>query len=165
MYSEIILEDEELFVIQPQNAITKGHTIIVPKEKYTILEEVPKDLIKKMLQTANKISSILFETMQCHGTNILIQNGTAAGQQNPQFSINILPRYENDDINFEWTPKQATQQELAESEQLFKNREDEENKKKYLEEQKNKTQPKKEEEIKEDDEKENYLTKSLSRTA
>lgn len=167
MQSEVLLEDNDVFVLLPQNAITKGHMIIVPKEKYPILEAVPEELMKKMFQSANKISSILFETLQCHGTNILIQNGPPAGQINPQFSINVIPRYENDDLKFEWTPKPASQEDLEEVVKSFKSIEEEENKDKYIEEQKKTASKKEVEEIKEDEdgEEENYLSKSLDRTA
>lgn len=168
MESEIILEDNDLHVLLPQNAITKGHIILVPKEKYTILEQVPEELMKKMFQSANKISSILFETLQCHGTNILIQNGSAAGQINPQFSINIIPRYENDGLKFDWTPKPASQEDLEEVMSGLKSTEEKENQDKYLEQQKEAA--KKEDKVEEinddeDKEKDNYLAKSLDRTA
>ncbi|MCF7866707.1 HIT family protein [Candidatus Woesearchaeota archaeon] len=164
MTKEIILEDKDVFLLMPQKAITKGHMILVPKEKYLIMEAVPPELLKKMFQTANKISTILFETMNCHGTNILIQNGEPAGQTNPNFSINIIPRYENDGLKLDWTPKPAPPEDLEETMNSFKGTEEKENQEKYLQEQKEKVSQKKEEEIiEENDEKENYLTKSLIR--
>jgi diadenosine tetraphosphate (Ap4A) HIT family hydrolase len=50
--------------------------------------------------------------MGAHGTNIVLNNGTDAGQELPHLVINVLPRKENDSLNFEWSAKQATNEQL-----------------------------------------------------
>jgi len=162
MTNEIIMEDNDIVVIMPQNAISKGHIIVVPKQKYIILEQIPDPLLQKMFQVSNKLSSVLFDTMQCQGTNILIQNGIAAGQKNSQFSINIIPRFDNDKINFEWKPKQVAETDLVEFQKRMDDTNTAENAEKYLEDKKNELKEKKDVEITPDED--NYLIKSLTRT-
>lgn len=162
MTNEIIMEDNDIVVLMPQNAIAKGHIIVVSKQKFVILEQIPDPLLQKMFQVSNKLSSILFDTMHCHGTNILIQNGISAGQTNSQFSINILPRFDKDGLNFEWTPKQASEANLSAFQKRMTDVEKEEKVDKYIADKKSKLQEKKDEEIKPDED--NYLIKSLTRT-
>ncbi|PIN81674.1 hypothetical protein COV13_00560, partial [Candidatus Woesearchaeota archaeon CG10_big_fil_rev_8_21_14_0_10_32_9] len=88
METELITQDEDIMVLVPRKAIVPGQIIIAPIQDIVVLEQVPDALLQKMMQIANKMSSLLFETLKCHGTNILIQNGVAAGQIN-KFSINI----------------------------------------------------------------------------
>lgn len=159
MHDEIILEDAEVAVLLPKNAYCEGHLIIAPKKKFTIMEELPDELVEKLFQVANKVSSVLFESLGCHGTNILIQNGEAAGQYADNVSINILPRFETDSLKLEWTPTKAEESELKDVLNSLSSSESMEKEKKFLESQKEKAVQKDEKEIEED----NYLTKSLNR--
>ena len=119
--SEIILEDDDLAIICPDNCFAKGHLIVAPKQKFLIIEEVPSHLLEKMFQVTNKLSTVLFETLNCQGTNVLIQNGPSAGQITDQVSINIIPRYEEDELSLEWEPKQLDGSELEELAQKMNN--------------------------------------------
>ncbi|MBF8279741.1 MAG: HIT protein, partial [candidate division NC10 bacterium] len=60
-----------------------------------------------MFSMSNIISTALFESLNIHGTNILVNNGPEAGQSFAHFIINIIPRTESDGINMEWTPSKA----------------------------------------------------------
>jgi histidine triad (HIT) family protein len=163
---EILLRDEDVVVLTPKNAVVKGHVIVAPVAEYRIIEEVPHLLLAKMFQIANKFSSVLFDTLHCHGTNILIQNGVAAGQVNARFSINVIPRYEDDGLGLEWTAKQAESEKLDLAQAKFNDVESEEKEAKVMMEQKKKAEEKKEVHvIKDEAKKRNYLTRSLDRVA
>lgn len=109
---EILIEDDDLYVALPKKAIAPGHMVIVPKEEYVILEEVPDAIIAKIFQIANKVSGVLFEILDIQGTNYLIQNGDGAGQSVDVFSLNIIPRTEDDDLNLSWTPMQVSDDKI-----------------------------------------------------
>ena len=161
-----MLRDDDVMVITPKNAIVKGHVIVAPIEEYKIIEEVPHPLLAKMFQIANKFSSVLFDTMHCQGTNILVQNGVGAGQINKRFSINVIPRYEEDGLGLEWAPKQAEAEKLDAAQARFNDVDSEEREAHVIMEQKKKAEEKKETHIiKSDDKKKNYFLRSLDRVA
>ncbi|MFH1315906.1 MAG: HIT family protein [Candidatus Woesearchaeota archaeon] len=108
-----IYEDETFFSVLSQKPSFHGHTIIIPKKHYPILEQAPDKDISEMFLLANKISSSLFEIMNIQGTNIIIENGIAAGQKYPHLSIHIVPRTENDGLNLDWKPKQLNEEEMS----------------------------------------------------
>jgi histidine triad (HIT) family protein len=163
---EILLRDEDVIVITPKRAVVKGHIIVAPIAEYKIIEEVPLPLLAKMFQIANKFSSVLFDTLHCQGTNILVQNGVAAGQVNKRFSINILPRYEEDNLGLEWTPKQAEAEKLDVAQARFNDVDSEEREAKVMMDQRKKAEEKKDAHVmKADDKKKNYLLRSLDRVA
>ena len=168
MTDEIVVRDDDIVVLTPKRGMIAGHIIIAPVNEYRILEEVPPAILSRMFQIANRISSVLFEKMRCQGTNILIENGVGAGQINPRFSINIIPRFENDRIKLEWTPTQTEPEKIHAAHGKFIEADSAEKEKKYLEEQKAKAEEaKKSILIKSSDEKRkrNYFVRSLERVA
>jgi len=165
METELITQDEDIMVLTPRRAVAPGQIIIAPLQDIVVLEQVPDTLLQKMMQIANKMSSLLFETLKCHGTNILIQNGVSAGQIN-KFSINVIPRFENDDVLLEWEPKQVKSEQLDSAMMSISAVDKKEEDEKFKQQQKAKAETKKVETIKDAPEvkdKENYLTKSLDR--
>ena len=151
---EILLEDEELGVICPENGFSKGHIIIAPKQKFVIIEEIQDKLLEKIFQVSNKLLSVLFDNLGCQGTNLLIQNGLSAGQTNSQFSINIIPRFEDDGLDLSWQNTSISKEDLEEVEIDLK----------QVKSLDTKPNIKKEEVVKASEPiKESYLTKSLNR--
>ncbi|MEK6874558.1 MAG: HIT family protein [Nanoarchaeota archaeon] len=116
----IIFEDDTtIAMLAPKPAII-GHVIVAPKEHFTILEMVPDWIVSDLFTAANTISTAIFEGLKASGTNILVQNGIPAGQQQPHVSISIIPRKEGDNLPLSWQPKQITTQELTELETKLK---------------------------------------------
>jgi histidine triad (HIT) family protein len=105
-------DDNSIAVLHPKPA-SKGHVLVFSKNHYNIIEQIPDYEIGDLFKKANKISSAIFEGVKAQGTNIMIQNGVAAGQEIPHVCIHIIPRNENDGINFQWKPKQLTEEEMS----------------------------------------------------
>jgi len=116
----LLYEDELVYAMLPEKPITLGHIFVVPKKHYPIIEQVPDYEIAPLFKIANKLSSVLFETLKIQGTNMIIQNGIAAGQKHAHFIINIIPRKENDNLKLEWKPKQLSEEEMSTAELKLK---------------------------------------------
>ncbi len=160
--SKKVYEDAHLVAILHPKPATPGHIILIPKHHYPILENLSNDLIGHMFNTASKISSSIFESMNIHGTNIFVQNGVPAGQTIPHIMVHIIPRNENDNINLMWQPKKLDQEELSTVELKIK----EETKNIVIQKEKEKQQPVEERKLEQlgtDGEEENYLLKQLRR--
>jgi len=115
-----IYEDELIVGFLATPPANPGHIILAPKKHAPIIENYDNKLISHIFVIANKLSSILFETLQIHGTNILINNGVAAGQKYPHFYLNIIPRMENDSIKLDWSPKQLSEEDMNTAELKLK---------------------------------------------
>jgi histidine triad (HIT) family protein len=113
---KLIYEDDICISILHENPANYGHALVIPKQHHIIIEEIPDKIVEHLFSIANLISSTLFESLNIQGTNILVNNGTSAGQENPHFIINIIPRTENDGINFEWSAKPAAEGDLKTAE-------------------------------------------------
>lgn len=110
--AEIVYEDEVVVALVKDLAVFPGQIIIFPKEHYTILELVPDSIIHRLFTVANQLSMALFESLGVQGTNLIVENGTAAGQKVPHFSINVIPRKEGDQLNLQWKTKQLLEEEM-----------------------------------------------------
>ena len=111
--SKKVYEDDDVMAVLDINGSNLGHTFVMPKHHYTILEHVPNKIIGMIFNTSNKISKALFEAISIQGTNIFVTNGVIAGQMVAHFMVNVIPRKENDAINLLWKPKQLTEEELS----------------------------------------------------
>ncbi len=119
-----IYEDEHIYAVIHPKPASPGHMVVFPKKHYQILEQVPDFEVAKLFDVANKLSTAVFESLKVHGTNIIVQNGLAAGQSIPHISLHIIPRMENDGINFQWEPRQLNEEEMSTVELTLKDASD-----------------------------------------
>ena len=110
---EKVYEDDKIIAVLHPRPAAKGHVLVFSKKHYNILEQIPDFELGEIFKKINKISIAAFEGVKAQGTNIIIQNGIAAGQEVPHVSVHIIPRNENDGLNFQWQPKQLTEEEMS----------------------------------------------------
>ncbi len=106
-----LYEDKDIVVFLASWGV-KGLCIVAPKQHYTILEQVPEEIFSKCFFMANKVAGLIFQVLGCQGTNILINNGDGANQEFSHFTIQVVPRFENDNLKLDWERKPADQNEL-----------------------------------------------------
>ena len=70
----LVYEDSVVSALLNDKPCTAGHLILLPKQHTTIIEQLPDEIMEHMFIVANKLSVALFDALNCHGTNILIQN-------------------------------------------------------------------------------------------
>lgn len=102
--SATIYEDEDFRVILDIQPASKGHALILVKEHYANLYELPEELAKKVLVVAKKVITALTDLLECDGYNVLQNNGEAAGQTVFHYHMHLIPRYTNDAVNIKWEP-------------------------------------------------------------
>ena len=154
-----VYEDELVIAVLNEKPSTGGHLMLLPKQHFTIIEQIPDETVSHLFTVANKLSVACFDTLGAQGTNILIQNGVAAGQKSSHASVHIVPRVENDGLNMQWNPIKVSEEELKGVQMSIESElENKEEKKEEIKE-----EVKKEEVIEEIPEEENYLLKQLER--
>lgn len=108
-----LYEDEKVYAFLAIKPCATGHVILTSKDHYPILEQIPDFVVAELFAIANKISTACFETIGVQGTNILMQNGVAAGQKHNHAIIHIIPRVEGDKVNLQWQPRQMGEEEMS----------------------------------------------------
>lgn len=124
MTSDVIMEDDDVIVSMPQVGFTPGHVVIRPAGNFLIVEETPQEVFEKMWMLGNRLCGVLFEAFECDGTNLLIQNGVAAGQVDETVILHVIPRYENDGLSFAWDATEVDDRSLDAVQQRFRQTEE-----------------------------------------
>ena len=95
---EKVYEDEDFFAILDIKPVNKGHVLVIPKEEYKDITEMPEELAGKYLQVAKKVGESLMKSLNCEGFNIMMNNKAAAGQIIFHAHIHVVPRFEGDGL-------------------------------------------------------------------
>ena len=106
--SATLYEDEEFRVILDLGPASKGHALILPKQHYANLYELPDELAEKVIRLAKKMVIAMTKALQCDGFNVVQNNGEAAGQTVFHFHMHLIPRYKDDHVGVTWTPGKLT---------------------------------------------------------
>lgn len=93
-----VYEDESFKVIMDINPANLGHSLVICKEHYANIFEMPKELTAKAFAVAKKVAEAVKKATDCDGVNILQNNGEVAGQTVFHFHIHIIPRLKGDTV-------------------------------------------------------------------
>lgn len=112
--SHTLYEDEQFKVILDVGPATKGHALILPKEHYANLYELPEETAMDVMKLAKKMVKLMTDKLGCDGFNLVQNNGEVAGQTVFHFHMHLIPRYNDDSEILKYGVKSFSQEELAE---------------------------------------------------
>ena len=112
--SKRIYEDENVLAVLDINPANPGHILLLTKEHYSIMPQIPDDVIGHVFIAAKSLSNSMLRTLEAQGTNIIVANGIAAGQRAQHFMAHIIPRKDKDGIEFSIPQVQQSQAEIEE---------------------------------------------------
>jgi len=96
--SKTIFEDEKVRVVLDINPASPGHCLVIPKDHFMILPQVPKDLVAHMSIIAKQVSHTLLRSLKVEGTSWILANGALAGQRAQHVMLHLIPRVDGDGI-------------------------------------------------------------------
>ncbi|MBI4017237.1 MAG: HIT family protein [Candidatus Aenigmarchaeota archaeon] len=96
--SKKVFEDEKVTAVLDINPANFGHVLLMPKEHFAIMPQIPDDIIGHMGNVSKGISLAMLKAFGIEGTTTFVANGMAAGQRAQHFMIHIIPRTENDGV-------------------------------------------------------------------
>ena len=110
--SRKVYEDDSVIAILDVNPANPGHMLIMPKEHYSIMPQMPDEETGHIFAVAKALSNAALRSLEVQGSNIIVANGVAAGQRAQHFMIHLIPRKENDNLNFQMPQKTIEDAEL-----------------------------------------------------
>ena len=110
--SRTIYENEKFRVILDNGPATEGHALVLPKEHFANLFEIPADWAADAMKTAQAAAVLLKDKLGADGLNLVQNNGETAGQTVHHFHMHIIPRYKGDGQNILWKPGHPADTEL-----------------------------------------------------
>jgi len=95
--------------------VEKGHIIFFPKDHVTIFEQISNEALESIALPIQLTLATLFQKFEAKGTSLFIKNGVGAGQDIPHFTINLIPRTEDDGLALEkWNRQEVNEERLKE---------------------------------------------------
>jgi histidine triad (HIT) family protein len=110
--SKKIYEDDKCTAILDINPANPGHLLLLPKEHYAIMQQIPDEIIIHLSKITKDLSAICLKAFKAEGTTIFIANGLAAGQKAQHFMVHIIPRMDNDGLNLILDENDISKEEL-----------------------------------------------------
>lgn len=91
-----LYEDDLCIAILDINPISKGHALVISKKPFETFTAVPKETLDHMMDIARRLDQRMREAIKAEGTNIMINNSPASGQEVPHLHIHVVPRKAGD---------------------------------------------------------------------
>ena len=94
--ASIIYEDSEVMAFLDIRPLSEGHTLIIPKEHYETIFDIPEDLLMQVHKAAKHIAVAVKVGVNANGISIIQQNGRAANQDIFHLHVHAIPRIEGE---------------------------------------------------------------------
>lgn len=94
----LVHEDEECIAFLDAYPVTEGHTLVIPKEHYQNIYEIPEDNLAHIMKICKRLALDYQQIFQTIGLNIIQSNGIVAKQTVFHFHVHLVPRYYDDGL-------------------------------------------------------------------
>jgi len=115
-----IYEDPKVLAVLDINPASAGHVLVFPKKHYQYLSNLSDEEISHLFIIVNKIGNKIINSLKAKGFNVHIASGYAAGQKSDHLIVHVIPRNENDNINFNWDAKKIAEEDFIRIRDLLK---------------------------------------------
>ena len=89
--AKTIYEDDVVMVYLDINPFSAGHTLIIPKEHFTDLDDISEESINHIMKTAKIIKKRIEEKLNPDGIKLVQNNGSL--QEVKHYHLHIIPYY------------------------------------------------------------------------
>lgn len=108
-----IYEDEVVKVIFDASPAAPGHILILPKNHYDDIYSMDDETAAHVFKVAVKLSKAYRKALDFDGLNIVQNNGEAAGQTVFHLHIHVIPRFNDDKVNFSYESLSPAAEDVA----------------------------------------------------
>ena len=92
--AKILYEDDDTISFLDAFPVAKGHTLVIPKQHYAKIQDLPSEINEKLFNTVHKMIPKV-DSLQ-GSTLVAIHNGKDSGQEVPHVHVHLLPRSNSD---------------------------------------------------------------------
>ena len=87
----LVHEDERTLAFLDIQPMSRGHLLVVTKEHYPTLFDLPEELAAHCLAVARRLAPGLQKAMGAEALNVFSANGRAGGQDVMHFHLHLIP--------------------------------------------------------------------------
>ena len=96
--SEIIYEDDDILVFLDINPTTNGDTLIIPKQHYDNIFDMPRELLNKIETFYQPLYKKYKKKLNC--TGLTLTTNVDYAQEIKHFHMHFIPRYKEDAVKY-----------------------------------------------------------------
>ena len=93
-----IYETDQILSFLDIGPVNKGHALIIPKEHYKNIWDLPSDLGKEIISAAQIAGDSIVKATGADGLNLIMNNNEAAGQLVFHAHLHLIPRFNEDGL-------------------------------------------------------------------
>lgn len=99
-----VYEDDHVFAFLDISPLSKGHTLVVPKESKAYLHELSDDAAAAIGRALPRLCRAVMKATGATAYNILQNNGSAAHQAVFHVHFHIIPKFSREGLGIGWYP-------------------------------------------------------------
>ena len=96
--SNKVFENEKVLAFLDIAPVNYGHVLVVPKQHYLNIEEIPEDLLCELVKVVKKIGKSMKDGLGVSAYNVSVNNDPISGQVVPHIHFHLIPRKEGDSL-------------------------------------------------------------------
>src|SRR5258707_8155802 len=109
--ASMVFEDSISLAFLDRRPVFPGHCLLVPREHYETLADLPAPLVGLLFQNAQLLERPIEEGLQADGTFVAINNRVS--QSVPHVHIHLVPRHKGDGLKGFFWPRQRYKDEAT----------------------------------------------------
>ena len=107
--ASIVLSEPHAVAFLDHRPLFPGHCLLVPREHYETLADLPRELLEPFFATAQLLSRAVPEAMGKPGTFVAMNN--VVSQSVPHLHVHVVPRKPKDGLRGFFWPRQKYESE------------------------------------------------------
>jgi histidine triad (HIT) family protein len=107
-----VYEDDAVLAFLDVNPLSKGHTLVIPKEVAPTLDQLSDEASAAVGRVLPKIARAVLAATGATSFNVLQNNGAEAHQAVFHVHFHIIPRFEGRGLGIGWEPMKAESLDL-----------------------------------------------------
>ncbi len=108
-----VYEDEHVLAFMDIAPANPGHTLVIPKQHYRNIFDMPTEIGSKIMQAAILIANAIRAALNPDGLNLFQSNEAAAFQTVFHFHLHLIPRWESDPLRLPWRPSEGDMEDIG----------------------------------------------------
>jgi histidine triad (HIT) family protein len=99
--AQVVLDDEPVMAFLDNRPLLKGHVLLVPRDHYETLPDLPARLLEPFFAAAQRLSAVMETGLGAAGSFVAINNRVS--QSVPHLHTHVVPRNRKDGLRgFFW---------------------------------------------------------------
>jgi len=94
--ARVVYEDDDVLAFLDANPMAPGHTLVVPKDHYETLGDLPDDEGSAVFAALHRLAPLVEDAVDADASTVAFNNGEAAGQEISHVHGHVIPRFEGD---------------------------------------------------------------------